>query len=63
MADGYNLFRVAFAMERLVADELTKTASADYLANLTSTINYITDNGATAILDPYVIHVHSPLGR
>ncbi|KAK9426613.1 putative Cellulase [Seiridium unicorne] len=53
ISEGYNIFRVAFAMERLVPDELTNTADAAYLANLTAVVDYITDNGAYAILDPH----------
>ncbi|KAI0506570.1 glycoside hydrolase family 5 protein [Xylaria bambusicola] len=53
MADGYNLFRVAFSMERLVPDKLANDVSANYLKNLTATIDYITDKGAYAILDPH----------
>ncbi|KAI1337616.1 cellulase [Xylariaceae sp. FL0016] len=53
IGQGYNIFRVAFAMERLVPDDLTNAADSAYLANLTSTVNYITDNGAYAVLDPH----------
>ncbi|GAP83795.1 putative endoglucanase 3 [Rosellinia necatrix] len=51
--DGYNLFRVAFSMERLVPNQMTSAADANYLKNLTATVNYITSNGAQAILDPH----------
>ncbi|KAI0542082.1 glycoside hydrolase family 5 protein [Xylaria digitata] len=50
---GYNIFRVAFSMERLVADKLTNDIAADYLKNLTATVDYITAKGAYAILDPH----------
>ncbi|ETS76167.1 Endoglucanase 3 [Pestalotiopsis fici W106-1] len=53
IGEGYNIFRVAFSMERLVPNTLTGSADAAYLANLTSTINYITSNGAYAVLDPH----------
>ncbi|KAI0806418.1 glycoside hydrolase family 5 protein [Xylaria sp. FL0064] len=53
IADGYNIFRVAFAMERLVPDELTATVASGYMTNLTATVNYITGKGAYAILDPH----------
>ncbi|KAI8945229.1 endoglucanase [Xylaria longipes] len=53
LEQGYNLFRVAFSMERLVPEEMTSEASADYLKNLTATVDYITTNGAYAILDPH----------
>lgn len=52
ISQGYNIFRVAFAMERLVPDKLTNTISAAYLKNLTDSVNYITNKGATVILDP-----------
>lgn len=35
--------------------QLTNPADANYLKNLTATVNYITSNGAYAILDPYVV--------
>ncbi|KAI8630934.1 carbohydrate-binding module family 1 [Xylariaceae sp. FL1651] len=53
MSQGYNIFRVAFAMERLVPNTLTGSADAGYLQNLTATVNYITSNGAYAILDSH----------
>ncbi|KAI0974902.1 glycoside hydrolase family 5 protein [Xylaria arbuscula] len=53
IGQGYNIFRVAFAMERLVPDELTADLATAYLTNLTGTVNYITENGAYAILDPH----------
>ncbi|KAI1825343.1 endoglucanase [Xylaria intraflava] len=53
ISEGYNIFRVAFAMERLVPDELTSAPDAGYLQNLTETVNYITSNGAKAIVDPH----------
>lgn len=42
-------------MERLVPTQLTNPADANYLKNLTATVNYITSNGGYAILDPYVV--------
>ncbi|KAI2642055.1 endoglucanase [Xylaria nigripes] len=53
ISEGYNIFRVAFAMERLVPNQLTGEPDAGYLQNLTATVNYITDNGAQAIVDPH----------
>jgi hypothetical protein len=55
MSQGYNIFRVAFAMERLVPNNLSGSYSTAYLANLTASVNYITNKGAYVILDPYVI--------
>ncbi|KAH6854106.1 glycoside hydrolase superfamily [Chaetomium sp. MPI-CAGE-AT-0009] len=51
--DGYNTFRVAFAMERLVPNQLTSSFDAGYLRNLTETVNFITNAGAYAVLDPH----------
>ncbi|KAK4129059.1 glycoside hydrolase family 5 protein [Parathielavia appendiculata] len=51
--DGYNTFRVAFAMERLVPNQLTGSFDAGYLKNLTDTVNFITSKGSYAILDPH----------
>ncbi|EAQ92953.1 hypothetical protein CHGG_01188 [Chaetomium globosum CBS 148.51] len=52
--DGYNTFRVAFSMERLVPDQLTSTTfDAGYLRNLTETVDFITNAGAYAVLDPH----------
>ncbi|KAJ7931588.1 glycoside hydrolase superfamily [Mycena leptocephala] len=53
---GFNFFRVPFLMERLVppATGIAGPLSAGYLANLTATINYITNTkGAFAALDPH----------
>ncbi|KAJ7707642.1 glycoside hydrolase family 5 protein [Mycena rosella] len=52
---GFNFFRVPFLMERLVppATGITGPFSSAYLANLTTTINYITSKGAFAALDPH----------
>ena len=51
--DGFNAFRVAFAMERLVPNQLTGSVSAAYLKNLTTVVNFITNAGKYAILDPH----------
>ncbi|EGS18971.1 endoglucanase-like protein [Thermochaetoides thermophila DSM 1495] len=51
--DGMNTFRVAFSMERLVPNTLTSAFDQGYLKNLTETVNYITNNGAWAVLDPH----------
>lgn len=53
VAQGYNMFRVPFAMERLAATGVASTFSAAYLANLTASVNYMTSKGAYAILDPH----------
>lgn len=54
MGQGFNIFRVPFVMERMLSEEdLTSSLAPAYLANYTGTINYITDNGAYAIVDPH----------
>ncbi|KAJ6137079.1 hypothetical protein N7471_003565 [Penicillium samsonianum] len=50
---GMNIFRVPFAMERLVPGTLTSSADATYLASLKSTVNYITSSGGYAVVDPH----------
>ncbi|KAF3763922.1 glycoside hydrolase family 5 /Carbohydrate-binding module family 1 [Cryphonectria parasitica EP155] len=51
---GFNIFRVPFAMERMLSEEdLTSALAPAYLANYTGTINYITENGGWAIIDPH----------
>ncbi|KAI0203046.1 endoglucanase [Astrocystis sublimbata] len=53
MSHGYNMFRVAFSMERLVPDKLTNNPDAGYLKNLTASVDHITSNGQYAIIDPH----------
>lgn len=50
---GMNMFRIPFLMERLAQGTMTATLDADYLANLTTVVNYITDAGKYAVLDPH----------
>lgn len=50
---GMNMFRIPFLMERLAQSEMTATLDADYLANLTTVVKYITDAGKYAVLDPH----------
>ncbi|KAK4167116.1 glycoside hydrolase [Cladorrhinum sp. PSN259] len=50
---GYNTFRVGFAMERLSQNGLTSSFDSAYVQNLTQSINYITNAGAYAVLDPH----------
>jgi endoglucanase len=40
-------------MERLVPNQLTGSPDAAYLKNLTDTVNFITNAGAWAVLDPH----------
>ena len=50
---GMNIFRVPFLMERLTQGSITATPDATYLASLKTTVNFITDSGAYAVLDPH----------
>ncbi|KAJ5502299.1 Glycoside hydrolase superfamily [Penicillium fimorum] len=50
---GMNIFRVPFLMERLVPSSMTGSPDATYLAALKSTVKFITDSGAYAVLDPH----------
>lgn len=47
------MFRVAFAMERIVQGSVGGALNTAYLNNLTTTINAITNAGAYAVLDPH----------
>ncbi|PGH04213.1 hypothetical protein AJ80_08558 [Polytolypa hystricis UAMH7299] len=51
--DGMNIFRVAFLMERLIPEQLTGSFDDTYLADLKSTVEFITSSGSYAILDPH----------
>ncbi|KAJ4297403.1 Endoglucanase 3 [Collariella sp. IMI 366227] len=51
--DGYNSFRVAFSAERLAPNQLTAPLDPAYLKNLTETVNFITNAGAWAIIEPH----------
>ncbi|BCR88133.1 putative extracellular endoglucanase/cellulase [Aspergillus chevalieri] len=50
---GMNIFRVPFLMERLVPDDMTGGVNAAYLKDLRKTIQFITESGAYAVLDPH----------
>lgn len=50
---GMNIFRVPFLMERLTQGSITATPDATYLAALKKVVNFITDSGAYAVLDPH----------
>lgn len=53
MREGFNTFRIPFAMERMARNSLTSQLDAGYLANLTHVVNYVTNNGGYAVLDPH----------
>lgn len=48
-----NIFRVPFLMERLVPDDMTGDVNAAYMKDLRKTIQFITESGAYAVLDPH----------
>ncbi|KIA75750.1 endo-beta-1,4-glucanase B [Aspergillus ustus] len=52
ISDGFNIFRISFRMERLTS-EITGSFDEDYLQNLTSVVNAVTEAGAHAVLDPH----------
>ncbi|KKA26007.1 hypothetical protein TD95_002710, partial [Thielaviopsis punctulata] len=52
IADGYNIFRIGFAMERM-ANTIAAPLNTAYLANLTKTVDFVTSSGAWAIVNPH----------
>ncbi|KAJ5174979.1 CAZyme family GH5 [Penicillium canariense] len=50
---GMNIFRVQFLMERLAPNGMTASFDSAYLKNLTTVVNYITNAGAHAVIDPH----------
>jgi endoglucanase len=53
MDKGMNIFRIPFLMERLAQGTMTATLNATYLADLTTTVNFITTAGGQAVIDPH----------
>ncbi|KAI3401070.1 hypothetical protein diail_214 [Diaporthe ilicicola] len=54
ISEGYNSFRVPFAMERMISGtSVSGSLATAYLTNYTATINFITNAGASAIVDPH----------
>ncbi|GJJ12964.1 hypothetical protein Clacol_007211 [Clathrus columnatus] len=53
--NGFNVFRVTFLMERMnpPATGLLGPFNETYLSGLTTTVSYITEKGAFAIIDPH----------
>ncbi|KAJ5709349.1 endo-a-1-4-glucanase, partial [Penicillium malachiteum] len=51
--DGMNIFRVTFLMERLVPTEMTGSFDEEYLSNLTYVVDFITQAGVHAVIDPH----------
>lgn len=53
MSEGYNIFRIPFAMERMAPGSVGAALSPTYLANYTAVVNHITAKGGWAIVDPH----------
>jgi endoglucanase len=53
MKEGYNTFRVPFLMERMAPGGVSAAFNQAYLTNYTVAINYITNNGGFAVIDPH----------
>ncbi|PSN64196.1 endoglucanase precursor [Corynespora cassiicola Philippines] len=53
MAQGMNMFRLNFLMERLTPGSLTAPFDRQYLGNLTEQVNYITSKGVYAMVQPH----------
>lgn len=53
ISKGMNMFRLNFAMERLIPNSLNGTLDPNYFGNLTDNINYITSKGAYAMIQPH----------
>ncbi|KAF1960039.1 endoglucanase precursor [Byssothecium circinans] len=53
IAQGVNMFRLNFLMERLTPNKLTAPLDKLYLGNLTEQVNYITSKGAYAMIQPH----------
>ncbi|KAI0010563.1 glycoside hydrolase family 5 protein [Xylariaceae sp. FL0662B] len=50
---GMNTFRIPIMMERVIPDELTGTVNETYVQGLDSIVEYITGQGAFAVIDPH----------
>ncbi|KAI1271526.1 glycoside hydrolase family 5 protein [Xylaria sp. FL0933] len=50
---GMNTFRIPIMMERFIPNQMTGTVNATYAEGLDTIVNYITGQGAYAIIDPH----------
>ncbi|OKL56607.1 putative endo-beta-1,4-glucanase B [Talaromyces atroroseus] len=50
---GLNIFRVPFLMERMIPNEMTGSLDTDYFDGYSEVIEYITNQGAYAVIDPH----------
>lgn len=53
MNEGYNAFRLPFLMERMAPGSVGSSFSQDYLRNYTVAVDFITQRGGWAIIDPH----------
>jgi endoglucanase len=53
ISKGLNIFRVPFAMERMVPNNLTGPLDQTYFQPYAEVINHITAKGAYAVVDPH----------
>ncbi|KAJ5663534.1 endoglucanase [Penicillium longicatenatum] len=53
ITEGYNIFRMPFAMERMAVGSLTASPNSAYLTPYMDVINYITLKGAYAVIDAH----------
>ena len=53
MSEGYNIFRICFAMERMAVGSLTADLDPYYLGNISNVATYITGKGGYAVLDAH----------
>ncbi|KAG5951810.1 hypothetical protein E4U53_002249 [Claviceps sorghi] len=51
--EGYNIFRIPFAMERLAAPSISSPLQAEYLKGLKEIVDSITKQGKHAVLDAH----------
>ncbi|KAF2810512.1 endo-beta-1,4-glucanase [Mytilinidion resinicola] len=50
---GFNTFRINIMMERIIPNSMTGSLDATYLADLKTTVEYITNKGAYALILPH----------
>lgn len=53
ISQGFNIFRIPFAMERMAQVSLDGPLDEAYLTNYSVAVNYITEQGAYAVLDAH----------
>jgi endoglucanase len=53
MNDGFNIFRIAFSMERMTPGSPSSPLNQAYLGNISRVASHITSKGGYAVLDPH----------